>query len=333
MLEIVGCTRPVAGAAGCRVTGSSPEPLDRGARRRSATLARDAGRARSGPAMAPRPSASCCCAAVSEILLCHPTMPAGLHRRRPRRGDRLSPGPSPARQRPPAGTARGNAALRAAVDDRHRHAGGDRRSLCRAGARPCSTSISTNGRRRCPIIMRGSAALDLAGGDESGMWMLELRLPLCRARRRRQAYGRGLARARRRAGGARHAAFAAALRRLSGAPAALSPTAAGARNWRYFEFQLWQEGVARWTEIALGRASADPAMRADAGARETRDRCAGLGASRPRRPGPRSRSMRWARARRCCSRRAARPGGLALSGGARARPAARGGRASCRPAA
>lgn len=30
---------------------------------------------------------------------------------------------------------------------------------------------------------------------------------------------------------------------------------------RYLEFQLWQEGVARWTEIAASERSRDPAMR------------------------------------------------------------------------
>jgi len=29
----------------------------------------------------------------------------------------------------------------------------------------------------------------------------------------------------------------------------------GESNWRYFQFQLWQEGVARWTEIAIVEAA------------------------------------------------------------------------------
>jgi hypothetical protein len=33
--------------------------------------------------------------------------------------------------------------------------------------------------------------------------------------------------------------------------------AAGRDNWRYIELQLWQEGVARWTEINLGKAYPD----------------------------------------------------------------------------
>lgn len=111
------------------------------------------------------------------------------------------------------------------------------------------------------------AALDLAGGDETGMWMLDYRFPYERA---------DVA-----------AAYAAAARALLAAIAARGTEAfasrlsdyldrrrafartAGERDWRYLEFQLWQEGVARWTEIAIGRASADAAMREEAAARES----------------------------------------------------------------
>jgi hypothetical protein len=34
-----------------------------------------------------------------------------------------------------------------------------------------------------------------------------------------------------------------------------------ARDWRYAEFQLWQEGVARWTELAAAERSGDPELR------------------------------------------------------------------------
>lgn len=43
-----------------------------------------------------------------------------------------------------------------------------------------------------------------------------------------------------------------------------------ARSWRYLEFQLWQEGVARWTEIAIARRSGDPELRAEANRVESR---------------------------------------------------------------
>ena len=106
------------------------------------------------------------------------------------------------------------------------------------------------------------AALDLSGGDESGMWMLNFAFPYADAR---------VAGAH--AAAARALAAAIAARGSPGFHARLArylvlrrafAAAAGARNWRYFEFQLWQEGVARWTEIAISRAWADPAMRADA---------------------------------------------------------------------
>src|SRR5207342_1156798 len=58
-------------------------------------------------------------------------------------------------------------------------------------------------------------------------------------------------------------AFAGRLRDYLAARDAFA-AAAGERNWRYLEFQLWQEGIARWTEIALSRTSGDPAMVADA---------------------------------------------------------------------
>jgi hypothetical protein len=106
------------------------------------------------------------------------------------------------------------------------------------------------------------AALDLSGGDETGMWMLNFAFPYADP---------GVA-----------AAHAAASRALAEAVAARGTPAfrerlnaylarrrafagaAGERNWRYFEFQLWQEGVARWSEIAISRAWPDPAMRAEA---------------------------------------------------------------------
>ena len=49
------------------------------------------------------------------------------------------------------------------------------------------------------------------------------------------------------------AGFDAAFGRYLAARKALAAQA-GERNWRYLEFQLWQEGVARWTEIQLGKA-------------------------------------------------------------------------------
>jgi hypothetical protein len=94
-------------------------------------------------------------------------------------------------------------------------------------------------------------ALDLHGGDETGMWALnyafpyddpavvaafdEASLKLADALAARATPG-----------------FATAFDDYLTARQALAARA-GERSWRYLEFQLWQEGVARWTEIRLGK--------------------------------------------------------------------------------
>jgi hypothetical protein len=105
-------------------------------------------------------------------------------------------------------------------------------------------------------------ALDLAGGDESGMWVLNYAFP----------YGDPMV------GKAHHAAslaladavaargrpdFRAQFDRYLAARETFRRSV-GARDWRYLEFQLWQEGVARWTEIAVAATDPDPAVRAAA---------------------------------------------------------------------
>jgi hypothetical protein len=106
------------------------------------------------------------------------------------------------------------------------------------------------------------AALDLAGGDETGMWMLNFAFPYADAGAvaAHAAASRALAAALAARGTPAFRARLTDYLRLRRAFAA----ATGARNWRYFEFQLWQEGVARWTEIAISRLWPDPAMRAEA---------------------------------------------------------------------
>lgn len=47
-------------------------------------------------------------------------------------------------------------------------------------------------------------------------------------------------------------------------------TAVGERNWRYAEIELWKEGVARWTEIELGKSYPDASVRVSATALEQR---------------------------------------------------------------
>jgi imidazolonepropionase-like amidohydrolase/phosphohistidine phosphatase SixA len=100
--------------------------------------------------------------------------------------------------------------------------------------------------------------LALSRGDQTGAWMLNHPFPYADA-----AVGRSFAVA------------ALALRRAVEAPAQQRRTAlrdylsardalasaVSADDWRYFEFQLWQEGVARWTEIAAASLSGDPAVR------------------------------------------------------------------------
>lgn len=105
-------------------------------------------------------------------------------------------------------------------------------------------------------------ALDLKGGDESGMWMLNFPFPyddadVVVAHRAAAlalvetitARGRPEFTSRLSTYLEKRAAFAAA---------------AGEREWRYAELQLWQEGVARWTEIELGLRYPDPAVQAAA---------------------------------------------------------------------
>lgn len=117
-----------------------------------------------------------------------------------------------------------------------------------------------------PDIFQRMSDLGLAGDDKTGMWMLNFAFPYDSP--------------------ATGAAFAPAAKALSEAlaargtpqfPAALSNYAArrnalasavGARNWRYAELELWKEGVARWTEIQLGKSHPDPAVRESATALE-----------------------------------------------------------------
>lgn len=102
-------------------------------------------------------------------------------------------------------------------------------------------------------------ALDLANGDQTGMWMLNYAFPYMDPK---------VAAAHATASKALAAALAA--RRTSGFGAALTRYMAARRtfqasvspaDWRYAEFELWQEGAARWTEIALGKLYPDPAVR------------------------------------------------------------------------
>jgi hypothetical protein len=107
------------------------------------------------------------------------------------------------------------------------------------------------------------AALDLAGGDETGMWMLNYAFPYSNA-----AVGNAYARASAALSAAivaKKSNVATATRYYLIARGELQKSVT-ARDWRYFEFQLWQEGVARWTEFTLGANSKDEGVRAAAAA-------------------------------------------------------------------
>lgn len=105
-------------------------------------------------------------------------------------------------------------------------------------------------------------ALDLKGGDESGMWMLNFPFPyeqpavVSAHRTASLALSDAVAA---REGPEFETRLALYLKARSAFRASV-----GDRNWRYAEFQLWQEGVARWTEIVLGLQYRDPEVRAAA---------------------------------------------------------------------
>ncbi len=111
-------------------------------------------------------------------------------------------------------------------------------------------------------------ALDLSGGDETGMWMLNYAFPYAdpAAGAAYSAASLALADALAARGTGE---FPAAFDNYLGArvrfEASVTP-----RDWRYLEFQLWQEGVARWTEIELGKQYPDAAVKAASTALEAR---------------------------------------------------------------
>jgi hypothetical protein len=115
-----------------------------------------------------------------------------------------------------------------------------------------------------PDYYTGVAALNLARGDETGMWMLNFPFPYDSAvvQERFNALASALLEALEtssagRGGGTRYPAdFLDARERLR---ASLS-----ADDYRYLSFQLWQEGVARYTEYRLARLAAERYAPSDA---------------------------------------------------------------------
>jgi hypothetical protein len=105
-----------------------------------------------------------------------------------------------------------------------------------------------------PGYYAGVARLDLARGDTTGQWMLDYAFPYDSASVQ-QAVGR-LATALGQALDAPPSGRANALRAIVSAREKLRDCLTAA-DYRYFEFQLWQEGVARFIEYAAARAAAD----------------------------------------------------------------------------
>ena len=110
------------------------------------------------------------------------------------------------------------------------------------------------------------AALDLAGDDSTGMWMLNYPFPYAHppVSAAHDAASRSLASALAMRGRKNYPMAVRAYLRKRRAFAAR----VAAKDWRYAEFQMWQEGVARWTEQELGKKSQDAAVVASARALE-----------------------------------------------------------------
>lgn len=106
-----------------------------------------------------------------------------------------------------------------------------------------------------PDYFDAVAALGLSGGDETGMWMLDYPFPYDSAAvvERFTAYGDALLRA---LGAARGPEEAERVRDYLDARARLRD-ALGEADYRYLSFQLWQEGVARYTEYRVAEAAAE----------------------------------------------------------------------------
>jgi glutathione S-transferase len=106
-------------------------------------------------------------------------------------------------------------------------------------------------------------ALDLSGGDKTGMWILNYAFPYERPDgiAAFDTASVALADAMEARG---KPEFTARFDAYLAARAAFSKTVSAA-DWRYFDFQLWQEGTARRTEIAVSAADPDAEVAAPSG--------------------------------------------------------------------
>ena len=98
------------------------------------------------------------------------------------------------------------------------------------------------------------AALDLAGGDSTGMWMLNYPFPYATpaVSGAFDAVAGALRAALRDSAAANSVRHAAAIHEAR----ERLRTTLGAPDQRYLDFQLWQEGIARYTEYAVARFAA-----------------------------------------------------------------------------
>jgi hypothetical protein len=105
-----------------------------------------------------------------------------------------------------------------------------------------------------PGYYAGVARLDLAHGDTTGQWMLDYPFPYDAAPVQQAVHRLAIALGQ--ALDATPSARARALRTVVGARETLRGHLSAA-DYRYFEFQLWQEGVARFIEYAAAQAAAE----------------------------------------------------------------------------
>jgi hypothetical protein len=105
-----------------------------------------------------------------------------------------------------------------------------------------------------PDYYAGVSRLGLARGDTTGQWMLDYPFPYDSAPVQRAT--QGLAKALARALEARPKTRRRLLQAVSDNRDTLRNLLTAA-DYRYFEFQLWQEGVARFIEYAAARAAAE----------------------------------------------------------------------------
>jgi hypothetical protein len=104
-----------------------------------------------------------------------------------------------------------------------------------------------------PDYYAGISRLDLAHGDTTGQWMLNYPFPYdsVPVQRAMRSLATTLVRALETPAGAQSEALKAAVDARDTLRSRLT-----AADYRYFEFQLWQEGVARFIEYAAARAAA-----------------------------------------------------------------------------